>query len=61
MALMVSASNLQANTVIDSPVILMTQGSVLTKEVLMTAMIVTTSTSMIALRYVFTSIDQQSQ
>lgn len=58
MALMVSASNLQANTVIDSPVILMTQGSVLTKEVLMTAMIVTTSTSMIALRYVFTSIDQ---
>lgn len=61
MALMVSASNLQANTVIDSPVILMTQGSVLTKEVLMTAMIVTTSTRMIALRYVFTSIDQQSQ
>ena len=58
MALMVSASNLQANTVIDSPVILMTQGSVLTEEVLMTAMIVTTSTSMIALRYVFASIDQ---
>lgn len=58
MALMVSASNLQASTVIDSPVILMTQGSVLTKEVLMTAMIVTTSASMIALRYVFASINQ---
>lgn len=58
MALMVSAFNLQASTVIDSPVILITHGSVLTKEVLMTAMIVTTSTSMIALRYVFASIDQ---